>query len=183
MTVDSHIGNDELEYIVFGKAQTIPVYVAHLDWGKDNLDFFNKVPRNRQDWRQTTFVSQSQKQHNGDEIMYPGDKQREKQTVFAKAAKYFPYGFGPATGSNFLVEEVGEIPDDEEEYGEYQALRIDEDESGEASTEFWAWVKIGAQEEHRNLLKVRRLLMSTDTRDMLLGCHRGSRKKPLSGMS
>lgn len=152
-TADSHVGNGDLEYIVFGKAQTIPVYVIHLDWGKDNLNFLNKIPRNRYDWRQTTFAAPSQKQKQDDETIYPGDKQRAKQAVFAKAAKYFPYGYGPATGSKFLVEEVGEISDDEEEYGEYQALRIDEDESREANTEFWSWVKIGAQEEHRNLLQ------------------------------
>jgi hypothetical protein len=35
--------------------------------------------------------------------------------------KWFPYGFGPATGTRFVIEEVGDISDDEEEYGEWQA--------------------------------------------------------------
>lgn len=147
-TADSHIGNDELEYIVFGKAQTIPVYVIHLDWGYNNMNFFNKIPGNRKEWQRPTQSAQDQQETQEDGIVYPGDKQRAKEAVFAKAAKYFPYGYGPAMGSKFVVEEVGEVSDDVEEYGEYQALRIDEDESGEANTEFWSWVKVGAEEEH-----------------------------------
>lgn len=38
----------------------------------------------------------------------------------AKPLKYFPYGYGAATGTSFVIEGVGEVDDDEEEYGEYQ---------------------------------------------------------------
>ena len=34
--------------------------------------------------------------------------------------KHFPFGFGPATGTQFVIEEIGEASDDEEEYGEWQ---------------------------------------------------------------
>jgi hypothetical protein len=60
--------------------------------------------------------------------------------VFARASKYFPYGYGPATGSSFVVEDVGEIDDDEEEDGEYQKDRIDAFFDGAKEiTNFWEW--------------------------------------------
>jgi len=39
------------------------------------------------------------------------------------ARKHFPHGFGPATGDNFVVEEIGAVDDDEEEWGDYQLDR------------------------------------------------------------
>ena len=42
--------------------------------------------------------------------------------VFLQAAKYLPYGYGPSSGKNrpFIVEDVADSSDDEEEYGDYQ---------------------------------------------------------------
>ena len=57
-----------------------------------------------------------------DEGLWPGDVQRQKAAVHARAAKYLPYGYGPATGGRFMVEEVGEVDEDEEEYD--MAIRI-----------------------------------------------------------
>tara|TARA_R110002060_G_scaffold13029_2_gene18556 strand:- start:20 stop:217 length:198 start_codon:yes stop_codon:yes gene_type:complete len=31
--------------------------------------------------------------------------------------KWFPFGFGTATGTNFVIEEIVEVSDDEEDYG------------------------------------------------------------------
>jgi hypothetical protein len=45
-------------------------------------------------------------------------------------AKAFPFGFGP--GKNCKVEEIGEISDDEENWGDYQNGRRAEDEYSEA---------------------------------------------------
>lgn len=53
----------------------------------------------------------------------PWAKQAKKEALKAAASKWFPYGYGPATGSNFVVEDIGEVSDDEEEYGEFQVLR------------------------------------------------------------
>ena len=58
-------------------------------------------------------------------VLAPGDKQRIKEALLAKAGKYFSYGYGPATGTKFIIEEVGEVDEDEEEYGEYQEERVD----------------------------------------------------------
>ena len=49
----------------------------------------------------------------------------EQEERKAAAMKCFPFGFGTATGTNFVVEEIGEVYDDEEDYGSYQNERRD----------------------------------------------------------
>lgn len=59
-----------------------------------------------------------------------------KQAKKAAVSKWFPYGFGPATGTLFVIEEIGAVLDDEN-YGEYQGQRQevgDEVRVGEAGT-------------------------------------------------
>lgn len=127
----SHVGNNEFEYVVFNSAQILPCYVVHLDWGPENRHLFENIPD------KAAFVAQT-KTHPKlvSEPMAPGDKQRAKEALVAKAAKYFPYGYGPATGTSFVVEEVGEVDEDEEDYGEYQRNRIDEIHE---ESNFWEW--------------------------------------------
>jgi len=152
---DSHIANDGMEYIVFNRAQTIPVYVVHLDWGVDNAEYFMRLPNDPAAWAAAESSSDRRRRAVADklapQVSCPGDVQRAKEAVFARAAKWFPYGFGPASGTRFIVEEVGEVSEDEEEYGEYQALRVDERDDinggNAAETNFWAWVKVAATEE------------------------------------
>jgi hypothetical protein len=48
-----------------------------------------------------------------------------RQEKKAAAAKYIPYGFGPAKRTAFVIEEIGETSDDEEVYGDYQGARIE----------------------------------------------------------
>jgi len=130
---DSHVGNYNMEYIVFDSAQILPCYVIHLDWGNDNVKYFEDVELDR-----GKFVPKVQKVHTrllNHENM-PGDRQRQKAALVAKAAKYFPYGYGPATGTRFVVEEVGEVDEDEEDYGDYQGLRGEKNHEGK---EFWEW--------------------------------------------
>ena len=74
------------------------------------------------------------------ESQAPGDVQRRKEALIAKAAKYFPYGYGPKQGANFVVEDVGEVSEDEEEYGEYQADRVEEvDADSSRARSVWDW--------------------------------------------
>lgn len=68
------------------------------------------------------------------QALAPGDKQRIKEALVAKASKYFSYGCGPVTGPKIIVEEAGEIDEDEEEYGEYQEERMDR---AEAKNDIW----------------------------------------------
>ncbi|MCJ1227679.1 hypothetical protein MMC12_004335 [Toensbergia leucococca] len=134
---DSHTTYSQLEYIVFDRAQILPCYVIHLDWGRDNMKEFYNIPLNSQAW----VPHQHQRSHSKltAEVLAPGDKRRLKEALVAKAAKYFPYGYGPATGTKFVVEEVGEIDEDEEEYGEYQKDRVEGIDGG--GNNIWAWEK------------------------------------------
>ncbi|KAK3359662.1 hypothetical protein B0T25DRAFT_577754 [Lasiosphaeria hispida] len=56
-------------------------------------------------------------------VLSPGDVKREKEAKKAAAMKWFPYGFGSATGTHLVIQEVGAISDDEEEYGDWQDER------------------------------------------------------------
>ena len=47
------------------------------------------------------------------------------------ARKHFPFGYGPAQGANFVVEEIGEVDEDDEEWGEYQLDRNQYEREGE----------------------------------------------------
>ncbi|KAI1402116.1 ADP-ribosylation [Hypoxylon fuscum] len=140
---DSHVANRDLEYIVFDTAQILPVYVIHIDWGQDNIQYFIDLPCDPEN-----FVPTQTKSHPKlfKHDFFPGDVQRHKAATLARAAKYFPYGFGAATGSRFVVEEIGEVDEDDEEYGDYQALRGEEIKDG-TNLDFWSWVKVGEEED------------------------------------
>ncbi|OTB08082.1 hypothetical protein M426DRAFT_19233 [Hypoxylon sp. CI-4A] len=137
---DSHVGNRDLEYIVFDTAQILPVYVIHIDWGQDNAQHFQDLPRDPSNFIPT------QRTHTklSNNIRWPGDVQRERASAFARAAKWFPYGYGPSTGARFVVEEIGDVDEDEEEYGDYQEFR-GEDIKDKTNIDFWSWVKVGVE--------------------------------------
>jgi hypothetical protein len=71
----------------------------------------------------------------------PGDDERKKQALKAAAAKWLPYGYGPAKGTNFVVEDMAEVSDDEELHGEFQHQRIEQEfeiqEGGSAQRTCW----------------------------------------------
>ena len=87
------------------------------------------------------WIDQGQRDRKIDERLnpsfnVPGDKQRIKDALIAKAGKYFSYGFGPVSGSKFIIEDVGEVDEDEEDYGEYQEERV---EGVERENDIWKW--------------------------------------------
>lgn len=129
----SHADCNQLEYIVFNRAQILPCYVIHL------LDVSNtEIPLIPTIWTNAQKL-QSNKKLNPD-ILTPGDKQRAKEAIIGRAAKYFPYGYRPAVGTSFVVEEVGEVDEDEEDYGMYQEDRTDEVKDGlNGGGNFWGW--------------------------------------------
>ena len=128
---DSHVSPNGLEYIVFDTAQIIPCYVLHLDYGseraKQHLDTFQKNP-----WKESKLQSRLDCSTQAKNEDCPAAKVAKKEALKAAASKWFPYGFGPATGSNFMIEEIGDVSDDEEEYGEFQKLRGQEENDWEA---------------------------------------------------
>lgn len=146
---DSHVSNLDLEYVVFDSAQILPCYVIHLDLGAAVARrMLEATPAQPAQWAQQ---QQRARLHPKlvQQTLYPGDIERIKQAKQAAAAKWFPYGYGPARGTEFVIEEIGEVDDDEEDYGEYQGERIEQDddeewEDGDAglaadanSLEFW----------------------------------------------
>jgi hypothetical protein len=121
----SHVSENELEYVVFDNAQIIPCYVVHLDLGveeaRQRLKSIPLSPNNFQVGKKTTKLA--------NQGLWPAEVEEIKAAKKAAAAKWFPYGYGPAKGTSFVIEEIGETSDDEENYGEYQGERIEvEDE-------------------------------------------------------
>lgn len=140
-SANSHVSQDQNEYIVFDRAQILQCYVIHLDWGQDNALFFKDIPTNSNAW-----VNQLQaptpKKLNPQRLS-PGDRQRAQEELKGKAAKWFPYGYGPATGTSFVMEEVGGVDEDDEEYGDYQQERVQQmDDKPQGGNCAWVWDNI-----------------------------------------
>ncbi|KAF3940594.1 hypothetical protein ABW19_dt0209251 [Dactylella cylindrospora] len=137
---DSHVANCEYEYIVFHPRQTIPVLVIHLDWGKEHYDEFVNIPSNPLSW-----IQQMRQKRNADRThwklqgvsLFPADVVKRKQALMARALKWFPYGYGPATGTRFVIEAVADYSDDEEDYGEYQKDKVEEKDGKDGADYFW----------------------------------------------
>ncbi len=116
---DSHVANMNHEYIVFDEAQIVPCYIVHLDLGSEHArKLLERIPLDPSAWVQ----QQKKKIHPKlkPQLKFPGDVEREKDAKKTAVLKWFPYGFGAATGTSFVIEEIGEVSDDEENYGEYQ---------------------------------------------------------------
>ncbi|KAK6339197.1 hypothetical protein TWF718_008619 [Orbilia javanica] len=151
---DSHVANNEYEYIVFQPRQTIPVLVIHLDWGKEHYDEFVNIPTNPLHWitqmaekRRERKNKQYSEQEEENRTLFPADIVRKKQALMARALKWFPYGYGPATGTRFVVEAVADVSDDEEEYGEYQKDKVEGvDGGGNAGKYFWEMPEVEGED-------------------------------------
>jgi hypothetical protein len=145
---ESHVNASQYAYIVFNSAQILPCYVLHLDWaGKDEDDVWDFV---------SSFSSKpSVKRKNYDMSNYEfaGDKVRKKQALIAKGQKFFAYGFGSHSGKNIVIEDVAEVSDDEEDYGEYQADRQD---AKEKSSNFWDWGTLDGETAHDEYAQARK---------------------------
>ena len=136
----SHISPDQMEYIVFDSAQIVPVYVLHLDYGAELArKEFDRIASNPTFyfWRRRVAIKIDRL--GIDQPDCPGDVQRKKQALKAAAAKWFPYGYGPAQGSSFVIEEIADVSDDEEEYGDLQMLRVDEAEGSRERQKGTSW--------------------------------------------
>jgi Poly(ADP-ribose) polymerase catalytic domain len=132
---ESHVSGTGFEFVVFNSAQLLPLYVLHLADGKENLSSFwaQRVARGPPlEW--TIDVLAERKRTNIDEI----DASETDLTLAMKrkimtklARKHFPFGYGPAEGTKFVVEEIGEVDEDDEEWGEYQLDRNQYERDGE----------------------------------------------------
>jgi hypothetical protein len=124
---DSHVSPSALKYIVFSSAQIIPCYVLHLDYGseaaKKHMKMYASQKPQKPTWKELKLQSRVDRGTQDKIEETPAVKQAKKEALKAAASKWFPYGYGPATGTNFVIEEIGDVSDDEEEYGECQELR------------------------------------------------------------
>ena len=135
----SHIGNSGMEYVVFDQRQILPCYVIHMDWGQDNAKFFRDIPADPATWVDAMNMKAKyawQKLHKKDweRTAGPGEIQRQEEERLQRARKFLGYGFGPKSGSALVVEEIGAVDEDDEDYGEYQKDRIGTAQSG---TDYW----------------------------------------------
>ncbi|KAJ7585946.1 hypothetical protein C8J56DRAFT_891808 [Mycena floridula] len=97
---DSHVANDNKEYIVFHNAQILSCYVLHLDW-----DEFNDIEAfMMEQMLDRTDAPRKKKAPPKNEILSPEDIQRRKPECLAQADKYFAYGFGLGSTSASLKE-------------------------------------------------------------------------------
>lgn len=137
INADSHISPDGMEYVVFDKAQIIPVYVLHCDRGADKARREFDVLRHQERAKMPSVTAQHRVAilPEGKSSAWAKAKSINEQHK-AVAMKYLPFGFGPATGTSFVVEEIGEVSDDEDSaagpsvhqqagswFDEYQAVR------------------------------------------------------------
>lgn len=121
---DSHF-DGKFEYIVHDEHTMLPCYVIHLDLGSEAAKNAIKATQTdpwafQSSWETKRSKAKHHPKLNTEELM-PGDRKRQAEARKAAAMKWFPYGFGAASGTKFVIEEVGEVSDDEEEYGEWQA--------------------------------------------------------------
>ncbi|KAI9711786.1 MAG: hypothetical protein M1820_001931 [Bogoriella megaspora] len=136
------------EYIVYDSAQVLPCYVIHIH---AEAPYLEDMILRATTTKPGGDVFRIKKQN-----LCPGDAKRLKQEQKAAVEKWFPYGYGPATGMRFTIEEVGEVDDDEEEYGDFQEERHDNMYESERGN-FWQWdssnfdyAEVGQRtEEHR----------------------------------
>jgi len=131
---DSHVGEsftpkgEPKEYVVFNHAQLLPLYVLHIDHEDCWNDRGPSKPR-FSSWSayQAWWNDQQRQKLTGleevDESYQTLTPAMKKKILTKIARKHFPMGFGPATGNNFVVEEIAPVDDDEEDWGEYQMDR------------------------------------------------------------
>lgn len=126
MQADSHVSSNQLEYIVFDSAMVLPCYVIHYEGV--NEDYENDAG-NESAWTSNTPNTNRLSSKFG-AALAPGDAQRRRAEIFARGSKWFPYGYGPATSGRFVIEDVAETDDDEEDWGNYQEDRAAEGDDG-----------------------------------------------------
>ena len=121
----SHVSPGGFEYVVFNSAQIIPVFVVHLDYGAEHArQQFDQIAKDSRAYFRRRKIQE--KAASAPSMPDPRDKRRKKEALKAAATRWFPYGYGPAQGTHFLIEDVAEVSDDEENYGEFQGQRLEQ---------------------------------------------------------
>ncbi|KAK0307054.1 hypothetical protein LTR82_016095 [Friedmanniomyces endolithicus] len=142
----SHVSPNGLEYVVFDARQIVPCYVLHLDYGSERAkEELARMPALAMEVPRRRLTHEPRKQTGYDDADgdgLPGVVKARKEALKAAATKWFPYGYGTARGTNFVVEEVAEVSDDEEDYGDFQGMRVEKEEmrgEGRRETDGQGW--------------------------------------------
>jgi hypothetical protein len=110
-SADSLVSPDRMEYVVFDAAQIIPCYVLHIDFGAQKpRDTLRPAPEAPNLWETTRTHSKLRRKE-----YVPSEIEAIREAKKAAAAKWLPFGFGLATGASFVIEDIAEVDDDEEE--------------------------------------------------------------------
>lgn len=152
---NSHESEDGDQTVVFNAAQILPLYVLHLMERKKRVesnvadlgrgDKTDEVKRQMRDIMEQYGVGaidelEEKRRHGGSSSqtkkkagMAALAEAERKKILTALARKNLPFGFGPA-GSNFVVEEIAEYSDDDEDFDEY--VGVDDHASAEVVEEY-----------------------------------------------
>lgn len=116
---DSHFDGG-YEYIIHEERAMLPCFVIHLDLGSEEaLKSIRAAQLNPASIQETPTGSRASRLHQEYDDS-PGDRKRKQLALKAAAMKWFPYGFGTATGTSFVIEDIGATSDDSETYGDWQ---------------------------------------------------------------
>ncbi|TKA76875.1 hypothetical protein B0A55_03197 [Friedmanniomyces simplex] len=163
----SHVSSNKMEYIVFDARQIIPCYVLHVDYGSDRAkaelanmptdprEVPQRLPQRRRakdPRKQSGYVEED----GDDEESSPGVVKAKKQALKAAATKWFPYGYGTARGTSFVIDEIAEVSDDEEDYGDFQEMRNAREEMREEAREEAHWQGGSWFDEYQTVRKTKR---------------------------
>ena len=129
--VDGHASHHGFEYVAFDQAQIVPCFVLHLDFSDKRASELQKLAK-----QAANNINKLRKPRKKPAYMTPGEVQREEEERIARGKKFFAYGFGPVSGKNLVIEEVGQVDDDEENYGDYQKNRLAWDKYEQCGREY-----------------------------------------------
>ncbi|KAL7906127.1 hypothetical protein GGI35DRAFT_115833 [Trichoderma velutinum] len=117
---DSHFDGG-YEYIIHEERAMLPCFVVHLDLGSEEaLKSIRAAQLNPASIQETPATSSRASRLHQEYDDSPGDRKRKQLALKAAAMKWFPYGFGTATGTSFVIEDIGATSDDSETYGDWQ---------------------------------------------------------------
>ncbi|KAK4064060.1 uncharacterized protein Triagg1_9216 [Trichoderma aggressivum f. europaeum] len=168
---DSHFDGG-YEYIIHEERAMLPCFVIHLDLGSEEaLKSIRAAQLNPASIQETPTTSRASRLHQEYDDS-PGDRKRKQLALKAAAMKWFPYGFGTATGTSFVIEDIGATSDDSETYGDWQEDKHAYEPSDEQSVG-WGHRSSGWDEEEGDLQK--RLFLDEYQKDREIRVERGNK--------
>ncbi|KAG8980558.1 hypothetical protein FRB90_007643, partial [Tulasnella sp. 427] len=111
---DSHVSPTGYEYVVFNPEHLLPLYVLHLENATASAVASKRAWNVPEPSNNTRSLDPSSNLFGASADL---SLIARRKLLTAQARKHFPYGFGAASGTKFVVEEIAPVDDDEEEWG------------------------------------------------------------------